>query len=169
MSLLSPAPSNDASAGAYELAVIDTNVLLDWLVFEDSTTLALSQAITSGDLRWIATAAMREEFEHVLARPEFERWAHRRDPALAAADRHCVMLADPSVSLAGRLHCSDPDDQKFIDLAMTHPARWLLSRDKALLRLARKSRLRGVDVMTPAAWTLLVSRRSQDSASANAQ
>lgn len=155
MSLLPPYPSTDAVGQMADLAVIDTNVLLDWLVFEDNTAAALGQAIATGSLQWIGTRAMRDEFEHVLERPVFERWTHRREAALEAAERHCLMVSEPSIRLAGRLHCTDPDDQKFIDLALVHPARWLLSRDKSLLRLARKSRLRGVGVLTPAAWASL--------------
>ncbi len=36
------------------------------------------------------------------------------------------------------LNCSDPDDQKFLDLAWTSRADFLVTKDKALLGLARR-------------------------------
>lgn len=153
MSLLLPLPPVRSLAEARPFVVIDTNALLDWLIFQDASAIALGQALTTGAMQWIGTRATRDEFEHVLARPVFDHWFSRRVSALAAVEEHCQLLPEPSVASAGRLLCSDPDDQKFIDLAMTHPARWLITRDKALLRLARKARPKGVDVLTPAAWT----------------
>jgi predicted nucleic acid-binding protein len=37
-----------------------------------------------------------------------------------------------------RPRCTDPDDQKFIDLAASRTGSLLLSRDRAVLKLARK-------------------------------
>jgi predicted nucleic acid-binding protein len=37
----------------------------------------------------------------------------------------------------------------FIDLALAHRARWLLTRDKALLSLARPARVLGVEILKP--------------------
>ncbi len=134
------------------LAVIDTNVLLDWLVFEDPSVTALAGLLEAGGLRWIATQAMLDELADVLRRPGFERWQPRLGTAMARACQRCELVEAAPAPPAAQLHCSDPDDQKFIDLALTHSARWLLSRDKALLRLGRKARLRGIEVLTPATW-----------------
>jgi predicted nucleic acid-binding protein len=48
-----------------------------------------------------------------------------------------------------RLRCRDADDQVFIDLALVHRARWLLTRDKALLALARRARPLGTEILRP--------------------
>ena len=48
--------------------------------------------------------------------------------------------------------CSDPDDQIFIDLAIAQGAQLLLTRDRALLKLARKAQRHGVWVATPERW-----------------
>ena len=50
--------------------------------------------------------------------------------------------------------CSDPDDQKFIDLALHAGARWLLSHDKAVLRLAAPARRLGLQILPPARWSM---------------
>ena len=47
------------------------------------------------------------------------------------------------------LRCSDADDQMFIDLALAAGAQWLFTRDRALLRLARRASERGVVVLRP--------------------
>jgi putative PIN family toxin of toxin-antitoxin system len=132
--------------------VIDTNVVLDWLLFEEPSVAPMAVALEGGALRWIATQAMLDELSDVLGRSTFDRFAERRPAAVATTLRLCVVLPARAVPANKLLVCSDTDDQKFIDLAMTQPARWLLSRDKALLRLARKARPHGVEVLAPAAW-----------------
>jgi len=133
--------------------VLDTNVVLDWLLFDHADGQALDAALLSGELRWIATGAMREEFVHVLARGLLDHW--RPDPA-ALQDRwsrHCTEVPTPPAGGPGsRPRCTDPDDQKFIDLAAGHRGCLLLSRDRAVLKLARKLAPWGVRVVTPAAW-----------------
>jgi predicted nucleic acid-binding protein len=48
--------------------------------------------------------------------------------------------------------CDDRDDQKFLELARDGGAEWLVTADKALLRLARRDKLRGLfRILTPEA------------------
>ena len=63
----------------------------------------------------------------------------------------------PLAGAAGRMRCTDGDDQKFIDLALGHGARWLLSRDRAVLKLARRARPLGLSVLTPETWSAALS------------
>jgi uncharacterized protein len=135
------------------LIVLDTNVVLDWLLFSNPGVHALATAIEQGRLRWIATAAMRGEFKHVLGRGLGA--AHGADPAPFEAiwDRHCV--EHPTAPQAdARLRCTDRDDQKFIDLALAAGARWLLSRDRAVLKLRRRAVAHGVLIVSPEQWQL---------------
>ena len=129
--------------------VLDTNVLLDWMVFADPGVTALTTAVRSGALRWVATDAMLDELRHVLGRPPL----HSRRPAglEEAIATSCHLVAAPP-DMPRRLLCSDPDDQKFIDLALHRGSRWLISRDRALLKLARRASAQGVRVCPPAAW-----------------
>lgn len=137
------------------LIVLDTNVVLDWLLFRDPECALLGEYLHTGGARWLASAAMRDELEHVLARGGFERW--RPDlPALRATwDRLAMLRAEPPAPVpvpGARLRCSDPDDQKFIDLALAEGARWLLSRDRAVLKLARAARALGLEILPPGRW-----------------
>jgi predicted nucleic acid-binding protein len=135
------------------IAVLDTNVVLDWLLFGNPQCAPLQQALTSAAVRWVATAEMRDELTHVLGRGHLDRW--QPDLALLGAqwDKYCFEVpVPPPASHATRLRCTDADDQKFIDLALACGARWLLSRDRAVLRLARKAQVRGLIIQTPGAW-----------------
>jgi putative PIN family toxin of toxin-antitoxin system len=119
--------------------VLDTNIVLDLLVFRDPASLALAQALHERALQWLATPAMRDELERVLAYPQIApRLAFYRltpEAVLAGFDSLVRVVAPaPSVPL---LRCKDPDDQQFIDLAVAHRA-LLLSKDLAVLRLAKR-------------------------------
>jgi len=57
------------------------------------------------------------------------------------------------------MRCNDPDDQKFVDLALAYGARWLLSRDRAVLKLAKRCRTLGLQVLTPEQWLDSISVR----------
>ena len=135
--------------------VIDTQVVLDWLVFRNARVQALTAAVTSGSLRWLVTPAMRDELRHVLGRGVAASYAPDLAFIEAQFDAHAlpVTTIEPQ-PLAGRLVCRDPDDQKFIDLALASSARWLISRDKAVLALARRARPRGLLIVTPERWPL---------------
>jgi putative PIN family toxin of toxin-antitoxin system len=132
--------------------VVDTQVVMDWLVFDDARVQALAAALTSGRLRWLVAPAMRDEIRHVLGRGVAARYAP--DMALIEARfdafSETVKAAEPSL----RLVCRDPDDQKFIDLALALGARWLVSRDKALLALAKRAKLRRLLIVKPEFWSL---------------
>lgn len=137
------------------IIVLDTNVVLDWLVFRNPECAALAAAIDVGDVRWVATGAMRDELTHVLARGHLDAWKPDLASVWAHWERHCAERPTPSPSgPSGRLRCSDPDDQKFIDLAVACGARWLLSRDRAVVKLARRLREHGVDTLPPDRWTM---------------
>jgi putative PIN family toxin of toxin-antitoxin system len=131
--------------------VLDTNFVLDWLVFRDATAQPLVSAIQQGSVQWIACASMRTELARTLSYDNLSRWAPDRDQALAIFDAHALVLAEPATLPS--LRCSDPDDQVFLDLAAAAGARWLLTHDRALLRLARRARSMGVTVVQPKLWT----------------
>ena len=131
---------------AVEPIVIDTNIILDLLVFADVATVPLRQALDAGTLGWIATQAMRDELERVLAYPQIvPRLAFYRMSAadvLAQFDHHVRVEA---VAPKANAVCKDADDQKFIDLAVAHQAR-LLSKDRAVLCMKKRLLPWGVQV-----------------------
>lgn len=135
--------------------VLDTNASLDWLLFRDAGMHALAAAIESGTLRWLACPAMREELSHMLRHASLARWQADADAALARFDRLACLLPAPPPAVrpsAARLRCTDPDDQVFIELALAHRAHWLVSKDRALLKLRRHAALQGLRICQPSEW-----------------
>jgi len=124
--------------------VLDTNIVLDVFVFNDAAALPVRQALEAGELDWLATQAMRDELARVLAYPQIvPRLAFYQlsaDDVLAAFDRHARLQ-----EVAGKagVTCSDPDDQKFIDLAVASQA-MLLSKDRAVISMAKRLLVHGV-------------------------
>ncbi len=120
--------------------VLDTNVWLDWLVFDDPAVAPLKAAVAAGGAEVFIDAACEEELERVLARPL------RKTPLDAAAQaerlaecRRAARRPDAAAARAGRLpRCRDPDDQKFLELALAGGADYLVTKDRALLELARR-------------------------------
>jgi predicted nucleic acid-binding protein len=127
--------------------VVDTNVLLDLLVYDDPRFEPLRHHLGSGRVRWLATPRMREELWRVLAYAHINaRLLQRQRAALdvmAWFDTHATLL--PAAPPAP-YRCKDPDDQPFVDLAAQHHS-VLVSKDKAVLKL--RNRLRRLD-----AWVL---------------
>jgi uncharacterized protein len=146
--LTSPRPA------ASPAIVLDTNVVLDWLLFRDPSSAPLAAAITQQHVRWVATASMRSELADVLRRGLAA--TRNADPAaaLAAWDLY-VESSDEPPRLPGALmlSCTDTDDQVFLELAYATGARWLLSRDRALLRLARRAAAVGFAITAPDRWS----------------
>jgi len=69
----------------------------------------------------------------------------------AACQRHALLLPAADLPPAVGLRCTDTDDQKFIDFALAYGAA-LLSRDRAVLKLARRGRNAGLEILTPECW-----------------
>jgi putative PIN family toxin of toxin-antitoxin system len=134
--------------------VLDTNAVLDWLVFANDNMLALSRAIQAGQVRWMSSSRMREELVRTIGYATLSRWNPDSVRTLTFFDRWASVHDDPLRCTHGALVCSDPDDQVFIDLAVAAQARWLVTHDRALLKLKRAAKLRGVTVLQPAQWSL---------------
>jgi len=129
--------------------VLDTNVVLDWLLFRDHRVATLAEAIVGRRVRWLATVAMRDELHHVLERGLAARWAAEASAPLAGWDAHATVVAEAATH---RLRCADPDDQIFVDLGLSSGAHWLVSRDRALLDLARAAAPLGLQIVEPRRW-----------------
>lgn len=118
--------------------VLDTNIVLDLLVFRDDATLPLRDALQTRQLQWVATVPMRDELERVLAYPQIAKrlvfYGLSPEQVLQARDAQ-VQTVDvpPKASVT----CKDPDDQKFIDLAVAHRCT-VLSKDHAVLCMAKR-------------------------------
>lgn len=132
------------------LCVLDTQVLLDWALFNDPRVQPWVQALQNQTVRWIYNAAMHDEALRVVHYPAL---AKRHDPAVSAQSvtacfaRWGQLCATPAAQR--QLVCRDPDDQMFLDLALAQRATHLLSRDRAVLQLARRAGPLGLHISAP--------------------
>jgi putative PIN family toxin of toxin-antitoxin system len=114
--------------------VLDTQVWLDWLVFDEPTLAGLRAAVNEGRADVVIDAACLAELERVLAYPL------GRSVDVAACLEQCekVVIKTTTNPVDGLPVCRDPDDQKFLTLAAAARADCLVTRDRELLRLARR-------------------------------
>jgi predicted nucleic acid-binding protein len=131
--------------------VLDTNAVLDWLVFNDAGMAPVTAAIAGASVQWQVCPRMREELTRTLGYANLAKWQPDPLRVMAAFDQHAQMHPAPPAS-PQHLRCADSDDQVFIDLALTTGARWLLTHDRALLKLARRAAPLGLVVQQPQAW-----------------
>jgi putative PIN family toxin of toxin-antitoxin system len=123
--------------------VLDTNVWLDWLVFRDGSVECIAAAVANASAAIFTAPSCLQELERALAYPL------RKKTLDAAVQAACLAQ---SRALARMLECDaggttaaasslpqsrDPHDQKFLELARDCRADFLVTRDKALLELAR--------------------------------
>jgi putative PIN family toxin of toxin-antitoxin system len=128
--------------------VIDTNIVLDLWLFEDPATIPLRAALQSGAISHLATASMRDELERVLTYPHLvKRMAKSSIQAQDILSRFDEYLLAAAPAAKAACTCKDPDDQKFIDLAVAHAVP-LLSKDNAILCMKKRLFQSGV-VLNP--------------------
>lgn len=142
--------------------VLDTNVVLDWLVFRDPAIESLRQAVEQRRVRVVTHTAAIDELLRVLAYPQCK---------LAAADQKALLnrylmfaqqaALPPTFALGNLLlpegfpRCRDPDDQHFLALTYHTKAGGLLTKDRELLRLKKRAARFGVTVLSPKDWAAL--------------
>ena len=118
--------------------VLDTNIVLDLLLFKDPATQALKQALASAKIQWLSTQAMRDELERVLGYPKImARLAATELDAASVLQQFDAHVRLVGVAPKASVTCRDPDDQNFIDLAVLHKAT-LLSKDRAVLCMKKR-------------------------------
>ncbi len=138
------------------ILILDTNIWLDWLVFKDSATTKLIAAHQTGQVRILAGPQARDEFADVITRDKFGLGMAAQAACLTQFDQLARIVPPAPEHQATNLPsllCTDPDDQQFLDLAIQTGADYLLSKDKALLKLARRARRDyRFDIVTLATW-----------------
>ncbi|HEX7810445.1 MAG TPA: putative toxin-antitoxin system toxin component, PIN family [Burkholderiales bacterium] len=135
--------------------VLDTNVWLDWLVFDGNEVSALRQARRDNVVGFVIDAVCLDEVARVLAYPEFSLDKTAIAANLAAIGE-LACLFDGIETGTALPRCTDPDDQKFLRLASAAKADALITRDKALLKLGRRTRRTcGFSISAPRDWAPL--------------
>jgi putative PIN family toxin of toxin-antitoxin system len=123
--------------------VLDTNVCLDLFVFRDPRWAPLMAALESGQVQAVTRADCRDEYLVVLHYRHLPLDDDSRPQAAARFDQLITVLAPPA-KLIRLPVCTDKDDQKFMELARDADASVLITKDKQLLKLNRKTTQAGM-------------------------
>lgn len=130
--------------------VLDTNVWLDWLVFNDAGLAPVQTMVKTGQAEIIIDADCDAELVRVLAYP-LQKWTLDADAQAACIERFRSIARRVSTSAPNDLPlCRDADDQKFLALAAGAQAYCLITKDRALLKLARRRHGLPFHIVTPA-------------------
>ena len=136
--------------------VLDTNAWLDLLHYRDPRGQALADALAAGEVVAITDGECHAEWQRVLGYRQLKLDADAKAALDAAHDAlaHHWIGASPTPDDGAALpRCDDPDDQKFIELAAHCRAKWLVSRDRAVLALGKRTAQAGLFwILTPEQW-----------------
>ena len=119
--------------------ILDTNVWLDWLVFDDPSIAPIKAAVAADRAEVFIDAACEAELERSLGYD-----LGKRTVDIAACIAECRRVARriespvPEAERARLPACRDPGDQKFLEAALAARAEFLVTKDRALLDLARR-------------------------------
>jgi putative PIN family toxin of toxin-antitoxin system len=133
--------------------VLDTNTVLALWLFRDPALARLGTLAGAGRLTLLTRGDALEELRRVLAYRQFALDATTQAALLADYRLRATRLPDAAPTPLPLPPCRDPDDQKFLEIARDGAALALLTRDKALLRLARHRLIRArFAILTPESW-----------------
>ena len=130
--------------------VFDTNVLVSHLLIADSVSQrAVSTAISNAEI--VTSEATLNELADVLSRSKLDRY-------VSLADRQEIirrfMQIATKVSVITEIDaCRDPADNHFLALALDAEAKFIVTGDKALLRLEP---WRNIRILTPGEFVTTV-------------
>jgi len=129
--------------GTHKLIVVDTNVIISSVIFRKSIPRqALLHAFENADV--LCSPATRAEAREVMAREKFDRYVPY-DLRMRELDVILDQMkdAEPATCNSG---CRDPEDEKFLELAVGAGALLIMSGDVHLLEMHP---FRGISILSP--------------------
>lgn len=135
--------------------VLDTNAVMALWVFKDARLARLLNALAAREIVPLRRDDALAELRCVLAYPQFALTVQQQAKILE--DYAALCLACERIDDAVLPPCKDGDDQKFLEIARDGGATFLITRDKALLKLARHRRIRlRFSIVTPETFCALL-------------
>ncbi|MCL1886685.1 MAG: putative toxin-antitoxin system toxin component, PIN family [Betaproteobacteria bacterium] len=122
--------------------ILDTNVCLDLFVFHDVRCHELMQMLKNRIINAITRKDCRDEWLRVLTYPLLSLNNHTQEKSIIEYDKAVLCCDFESKNYASLPMCKDQDDQKFLELAYDAQAKFLITKDKALLKLSGKTKKR---------------------------
>jgi putative PIN family toxin of toxin-antitoxin system len=143
--------------------VLDTNVVVDWLVFDHPFLHPFRESVRKGTVVVLTNTLAIDELARVLDYPMLRLDAARRQQVLRAYLEQTQPVEMPAGFGADALllppkfpRCRDPDDDRFLALAFHGRATALVSRDNELLKLQKRARKFGLSILDVPQMTALV-------------
>ena len=130
---------------AIKTLILDTNIVLDLLVFQDPRANWIRDGIARGQFELIYSSEMLLELTDVIARPQFAQSTYDQSTVLSSWTQMAIHKPTPPRC---PYRCDDPDDQAFIDLAYRYRPSQLLSKDRKVLQMQRTLGEHGVWVQS---------------------
>ena len=126
--------------------VLDTNVVLDILLFTDKNTESIQKSLASGQLLALGHYDTLYEFADVISRSQFKLTESQIKEKLHAWIKLHWLIKEP---LPTEGYCKDHDDDKFFNLAHLCSAKYLISKDKKVPKANGKAKRFGCIVIKP--------------------
>lgn len=131
--------------------VLDTNVLISAALQPAGTPRTVVDTIRSQGGSLLFCQQTFEELYSCFNRPKFDRYVSRKNRELYFAQ---LVVVSEVISITGALMgCRDPDDDKFLELALLGAADCLVTGDQDLLVM---SPFRGIEILRPTEFLSLV-------------
>ena len=125
--------------------VLDTNVILDLLVFQDPAAEVIQMVLDAKLMEAVRTEASMLELMDVIQRPNFKLSKEQQQIILKQWESSSRLLENSAIEPAP-FTCRDPDDQVFINMAYSLRPALLLSKDLRVLELQAIAKHHGVDI-----------------------
>jgi putative PIN family toxin of toxin-antitoxin system len=118
------------------VVIFDTNILVSAALLAGSRADRCVSAVLTRPIPLIFSLATYAELSDVLMRSKFDRYVSRlgREALLKTWRKSAVILPEASLRETVR-ECRDPDDDKFLELALACNARAIVTGDPDLLVL----------------------------------
>ena len=149
--------------------VLDTNVVIDWLVFDDPFMNPLRYGVRDAQIQVLTHPPAIEELKRVLAYPQLKLNNERHQEIFArylAGTTSSPMPAGFSTKQlmlpGGFPRCRDRDDEPFLALAFHTKADVLASRDNAVFGLKSRAAKFGVTILNVQQLIALLSEKLAD-------
>jgi putative PIN family toxin of toxin-antitoxin system len=125
--------------------VLDTNVILDLLVFKDPSAEPIRLLLAAKLVDAVRTPASMAELIDVIGRPTFKLSQEDQETIVQAWESSSRLLENTAIEPAP-FTCRDQDDQVFIDMAYSIRPVLLLSKDLRVLELRATAKHHGIEI-----------------------
>jgi putative PIN family toxin of toxin-antitoxin system len=125
--------------------VLDTNVILDLLVFQDPAAEVVRMALDTKLVDAVRSEASMLELIDVIQRSSFKLSEEQQRAILKSWESSSRLLENTTIKPAP-FTCRDTDDQVFINMAYSLRPALLLSKDLRVLELHRTAMRYGIEI-----------------------